>query len=149
MKNTNYHLIHANIAVAREDLDHPLMADFVEIADEIDEIARNSPGFVAQPIPGDEGSIFKGKVLLNLSIWETVESLRAFTYSNEHKLALARRAEWFFQNERYNYVLFWSKRGSLPDEKEIKERIDHLRRNGPSPFAFTFEEVYSIEDTPD
>lgn len=149
MRNPNYYLIHANIAVAREALDHPIMADFVEIADEIDEIAHNSPGFVAQPTPRDEGSIFKGKYLLNLSIWDTVESLRDFTYSNAHKLALTRREDWFIQGERYNYVLYWSQRESLPTEKEIKARIDYLRFKGPSPYAFTFDEAYSLEDALD
>lgn len=146
MKNSEYYLIHANIAIAKESLDHPIMNDFVQMADEIDEIARNSPGFISQPTPGDEGSIFTGKHLLNLSIWDAAEYLRDFTFTNEHKLALSRREEWFIQGERYNYVLYWAKRGHLPTEKEVKERLVRLRQNGPSPFAFTFEEVFSIEE---
>jgi len=147
MKHSDYYLIHSNIAIARESLDHPVMNDFVQMADEIDEIARNSPGFVSQPTPDDEGSIFTGNHLLNLSIWDSVESLRDFAYSNQHKLALARREEWFIQGERYNYVLYWARRGHLPTEKEVKERLDHLRKIGPSPFAFTFEEMFSVEES--
>lgn len=50
-----YHLIHANIAKMRAPLDDPLMADFVEQVDVIDDLARSSPGFVDQPTPWDEG----------------------------------------------------------------------------------------------
>jgi len=147
MTHSAYSLIHANIAVVREALDHPVMNDFVQMADEIDEIARNSLGFVSQPTPSDEGSIYTGNHLLNLSIWDSVESLRDFTYSNQHKLALARREEWFIQGERYNYVLYWARRGHLPTENEVMERLNFLRKNGPSTFAFTFEEIFSAEES--
>jgi hypothetical protein len=145
MKNQDYYLIHANIAVAREPLDHPIMNDFVQMADEIDEIAHNSPGFISQPTPSESGSIFTGKHLLNLSIWDSVEHLKDFIFSNQHKLALARRGEWFIQVERYNYVLYWVKRGHLPTKNEVMERLNHLRQKGPSSFAFTFEEMFTIE----
>ena len=48
-----YHLIHANIAKMRAPLDDPLMADFVMNVDEIDALARSSPGYIDQPTPRD------------------------------------------------------------------------------------------------
>ena len=78
------------------------MADFVAMADEIDALAHAAPGFVAQPTPPDEGNIYKGQVLLNLSIWESVESLEQFTYAGQHNLALSRRTEWFTQQPQPN-----------------------------------------------
>ena len=56
MSETIYHLIHANIAIARASLDDPIMADFVNMADYIDGLAIAAPGFVAQPTPPDEGA---------------------------------------------------------------------------------------------
>jgi hypothetical protein len=65
MSETTYHLVHANVARMRAPLDDQLMA--------IDALAQNSPGSVAQPTPADEGVAYKDDVLLNMSIWESVE----------------------------------------------------------------------------
>lgn len=138
MDHQVYHLIHANIAVMRAPLDDPLMADFVAQADEIDALAQRTPGFVAQPTPPDEGSIFTGRSLLNLSIWESVESLDGFVHQGRHGLALEQRAKWFEQYEGPNYVLFWAPAGHIPTEAEVKRRIDYLAKHGPTPFAFDF-----------
>jgi hypothetical protein len=48
--------------------------------EEIDALAQKSPGFVAQPTPADEGAVYKDDVLLNMSIWESVKSLRELTW---------------------------------------------------------------------
>lgn len=74
-----YHLIHANVALARAPLDDPIMAGFVQQVDQIDELAQAAPGFVAQPMPKEAGLIYTGRSLLNLSIWESVDSLEHFT----------------------------------------------------------------------
>lgn len=141
----DYHLIHANVAVMRAPFDDPIMADFIAWADEIDELASNSAGFLTMPTPPDEGALFEEPVLLNLSIWDSVENLRAFTYHGRHARALDRRLEWFVQYKGPNYVLFWAPAGHIPSEREIKDRLDHLAENGPTPYAFTFEQSFTIE----
>jgi hypothetical protein len=130
----------------RAPIDHPIMADFVAWADEIDYLASRSAGFVSQPTPTDEGSIFKGINLLNLSIWETIEHLRSFTYQGRHAQALDRRAEWFLQGTSPNYVLYWAPIGHKPTERGVKERLDHLIEHGPTPFAFTFNQHFTAEE---
>ena len=114
MPSKTYHLVHANIAVARAPLDHPQMEDFMARVDRIDAIAAGTPGFVSQPTPEDSGSVFKEPELLNLSIWESVESIRNFTYSGQHAAALEHRAEWFVQEQEYNFVLYWGEAGKNP-----------------------------------
>jgi hypothetical protein len=73
MSETAYHLVHANVARMRAPLDGPMMAGFMARIEEIDALAQNSPGSVAQPTPADEGVAYKDDVLLNMSIWESVE----------------------------------------------------------------------------
>ena len=146
MNVIHHHLVHGNVAIMRAPMDDPIMTDFVNQADAIDALAEESPGFVAQPVTTDEGQIFKGKELLNLSIWESVESLDHFTHHGEHARVLERRAEWFEQREGPNYVLYWAVAGHIPTEAEVKRRLDHLAKHGPTPLAFTFEERFTIEE---
>jgi hypothetical protein len=146
MNDKVHHLIHANVAVMRAPLSDPIMAEFLEQADEIDAIAQNSPGFVAQPSPPDEGQVYSGRTLLNLSVWESVESLERFTRGGRHATALARRADWFKQDDRPNYVLFWAPAGHIPTEAEVKGRLDYLTAHGPTPYAFTFDQRFTVED---
>jgi hypothetical protein len=141
-----YHLVHANIAIMRAPWDDPRMADFVAKMDEIDTLAQGSPGYVSQPTPVDEGSVYSGRSMLNLSIWESVESLEQFTYGGEHGLMLERRAEWFHQRDRPNYVLFWFPEGQIPTEREVQNRIDHLATVGATPYAFTFDQRFTVRE---
>lgn len=146
MPDRTYHLIHANIAVMRAPLDDPHMADFMAQVDAIDALAAAASGFVAQPVPPDEGTIYTGNTLLNLSIWESVEQLKQFTYAGQHAQALGRQAEWFVQSPGRNYVLFWLSAGELPTEAEVARRMDHLVRYGPTPYAFSFDQPFTIRE---
>ena len=146
MTDKGYHLYHANVAIARASLDHPIMKDFVDLADIIDDIASKSPGFISQPAPPDEGSIYVDPHLLNLSVWESVESIRNFTFSGEHAAALNRREDWFIQGQPYNYVLYWDTAGKLPTEMNVKARFDHLEEHGPTPYAFTFNHPFELDE---
>jgi hypothetical protein len=120
MPSKSYHLVHANISIARDVLCHPIIKGFVELADEIDEIAWNTPGFVSQPTPPDADSIYQHPELLNLSVWESIESLQNFVYSGKHKTALDHREEWFVQGEKYNYILYWEEAGVISMESETR-----------------------------
>jgi hypothetical protein len=143
----NFHLVHANITVMRASFDDPIMAGFVAWVDKIDHLASQSPGFVSQATPPDEGSIFHGQILLNISICDSVECLQKYTYQGRHAQALVRRAECFIQYQGPNYVLYWVPFGHTPLEQEIKERLDHLSEHSPSPYAFDFEQQFSPKET--
>jgi hypothetical protein len=120
------------------------MADFVAQVEEINALARRAAGFVAQPALPDEGAVYTAPLLLNVSIWESVESLDAFTHQGKHAAALERRAEWFEQaGASPNYVLYWIPEGHTVTEKEVKERLDHLAKFGPAPDAFTFRQPFA------
>jgi catechol 2,3-dioxygenase-like lactoylglutathione lyase family enzyme len=141
---STYHLVHANVAHARAPLDSPLMADFIGQVDEINSLARSAPGFVAQPTPPDEGVWFAAPFLVNVSLWESIESLDAFTHQGKHASALERRGDWFHQDKtRPTYVLYWVPSGQGVTEQDIKERLDHLGKYGPTPYAFTFEHRFT------
>ena len=141
-----YYLVHANIAAMRAPLDDPVMADFVAAINEIDLIAQASPGFIVQPTLPDEGAIFGGLTLLNVSIWESVEGLKDFTYQGKHLWAMSKRKRWFEPRSGPNYVLYWMLAGEMTSEAEIKRRLDLLALKGPTPLAFTFKQYFTAED---
>ena len=145
-KSSGYHLVHANVAHARAPLDSALMAGFVSQVDEINLRARATAGFVALPTLPDAGAVYTAPLLLNVSIWESIESLDAFTHQGMHATALERRGEWFEQHgTKPSYVLYWIPKGHIVTEKEIKERLDYLGKHGAKPYAFTFKQPFRQE----
>lgn len=146
MTDSAYHLVHANLALARASLDDPLMAGFTNYLDEIDALAQSSTGFIAQPEMPDEGQVYGGNLLLNVSIWETVEELETFTYHSRHKSLLDRRQKWFYRRDYPAYVLYWASKAITVTEREIHRRFEQLHADGPTPLAFTFEKRFSVAE---
>jgi len=131
-----------NVARLRAPLDDPLIADFVEGLEPINALADGHPGFVwrLETEDGDATSIRlydDDLVIVNMSVWEDVESLRAFVYTTDHRRYLARRKEWFTPIDEAYLVLWWVPAGTIPDPIEGVRRLEHLREHGPTPTAFT------------
>jgi hypothetical protein len=121
----------------------PEVADFMAALDPINALAEAAPGFVwrLQTDAGNATDIhaFDDELLLlNMSVWESIETLRAFTYTTAHTAVLRRRREWFDRLEVAHLVLWWIPAGHVPTIAEALERLDALRRDGPTPAAFTF-----------
>lgn len=141
-----FELAQLNIAVIKAPLDSPRMADFVNNLAPINALADGSPGFVWR-LQSDEGNattyrIFDDKTLVNLSVWEDIESLRRYVYSSEHADYMRRRREWFEPMKESYMVLWWVPRGHRPTIDEAAEKLDRLRHDGPSAEAFTFRNVF-------
>jgi hypothetical protein len=138
------HLAQVNIALPREPLDAPLMRDFVAALAPVNAVADASPGFVwrLQTDDGDATAVRAfgdDRIIVNLSVWETLDALRAFVYSSpEHRAVLARRRAWFERMAEAFLALWWVPAGHMPDVAEAEERVAHLRAHGPTPRAFTF-----------
>lgn len=141
-----YHLAQLNIAQMRTPMDSPEMADFVANLDRINALADSAPGFVWR-LAGDDGNAtafrpFGEDTLVNLSVWESVDALRAFVYQSAHVEIMKRRKEWFDRMPQAYMVLWWVPAGHQPGEAEAKERLQWLRTHGPSEQAFTFQQSF-------
>lgn len=143
---SRYSLAQANQATMLAPLDNPIMADFVSQLDEIDLLAANSRGFIAQPEVADDESFVPKDVLVNVSLWDTVEHLEAFTFAGRHLEMLAQREKWFRPNELPAYVLFWNPKNEVLSMRVIFERFDMLKAKGSNPLAFTFEKSFSVQE---
>lgn len=137
------HIVQVNIARPREPLDSELLREFVEALDPVNAVADQSPGFVWR-LQADDGNATSLRVfdddglIVNMSVWESIEALRGFVYSTPaHLQVMRRRREWFERMEVY-LALWWVPAGHIPTLAEAEERVTLLRAIGPSPEAFTF-----------
>ncbi|NKB38220.1 MAG: DUF3291 domain-containing protein [Gammaproteobacteria bacterium] len=140
---SDYQLAQLNIARMKADLGSPVMKGFVDQLDTVNAIADKSPGFVwrLQTEEGDATDIdaFDDSMLLvNMSVWESVEHLKVFVYETFHLELLKQKREWFNQFEGVFQVLWWIPAGTEPTLEEAKQRLAFLQENGASEYAFNF-----------
>ncbi|HCT75363.1 MAG TPA: DUF3291 domain-containing protein [Micromonosporaceae bacterium] len=146
-------LAQLNIARLRFALDTSELKDFVDALPEINALAEKSPGFVwrLQDESGDATHVenpFGEGVIVNLTLWESVEALRAYVYHSPHMAYLRRRREWFdHAGIEAHLVLWWVPVGHTPTLDEAAERLDDLVTNGTSQRAFTLREPFGAGGT--
>ncbi len=138
-----FELAQLNVGRMLAPVDSPEIAGFVAQLEPINRLADASPGFIwrlqtdtgnATDIRPTEDDLF----LINMSVWSSIEALRAFTYSTAHVEVLRQRREWFERLATAHLVLWWVPAGHRPTVEEALDRLERLRRDGPTPAAFTF-----------
>ena len=142
-----YHLAQVNIARMLAPIGDPLMAEFVAQLDPINAVADGSPGFIwrLQTAEGNATSLQAYPdpyIILNMSVWDSLEALTAFVYASAHRPVMARRRQWFARFDGSYTALWWVAAGHIPGVEEARERLDHLRAHGPTPFAFSFKQAF-------
>jgi hypothetical protein len=148
MGATAFHLAQLNIAKARASLEAPLMAGFVSRLDEINTLAERSPGFVwrLRDEAGSDATQIRAfddpKIIVNLTVWESPEHLRAYAYRSDHAQLIRQRRDWFEPMSSAYLVLWWIPAGRTPSIEEAKVRLRHLDLKGPSAVAFSFKSAF-------
>jgi len=151
MANPNYHLAQLNIARLVAPIDSPILADFVAQLDEINQLGDHSPGFVwrLQASDGNATSIrpFDDEyILVNMSVWESIEEFRAFVYKSAHSAVMRRRREWFEPMKSAYFVLWWVPAGHIPTVAEAKERLEMLQTQGDTDAAFSIKHTFAAPE---
>jgi hypothetical protein len=142
-----YHLAQYNLARLLAPLDDPQVAGFVANLHRINELGDRSPGFLWR-LQTDDGTSTSVRVrddelvIVNFTVWESVEALFEFTYHSDHVEMYRRRREWFEAPTETYIVLWWVPAGHIPTVEEADERLDHLRAHGPTQYAFTFKQRF-------
>ena len=130
-------------------IDAPELAEFVARLEDVNALADDSPGFVwrLQTEDGDATAIdyFGPEYLVNMSVWSDVESLHDYVYRTVHNEVMARRKEWFERMLEVYAVLWWIPAGTIPTVADADQRLQSLRRNGPTAGAFTFKLMFPPE----
>ena len=147
-----WQLAQLNIAQLIAPIDSPMLADFVDNLDRINALAEQSMGFVwryeADLRTNDITSQpFGDDMIVNMSVWESIETLHNYVYRTAHAEVMSRRKEWFQRISDVYSVLWWVPAGHRPGLLEAKEKHDQLRTNGTSSDVFTFKTIVSMPDS--
>lgn len=146
-----YHIAQVNIGRVKAPLDDPRMAGFMNRLDEINQLADGSPGFVwrLQTSAGNATYLRPfddDQILLNMSVWRTIEELKHYVYRTSHAELLRQRHEWFEAFDGVYAALWWVPAGHTPSIDEAKKRLAHLEAHGPTEFAFTFKVTFQPDE---
>jgi hypothetical protein len=141
------HLAQVNIGRIVAPMDSPAMAEFKANLDPINSLAEASPGFVWR-LQSDSGNatdiVYSADPfeLVNMSVWESLESLRGYVYQSHHLQFFKRRAEWFEKATQPTYALWWIPEGHIPTVAEAKGRLEHYRNHGATQYSFWFSQSF-------
>jgi hypothetical protein len=150
MTKPDRQLAQLNIGRIRFPVDDPRMADFMNNLALVNGLAERSPGFVWR-YQDDSGNATSTRpfpdptMLINMSVWENVESLERFVWQTLHKRFYGRKHEWFEKLDGPYFVLWWVAAGHRPSVREAIDRLNHLKTNGPSDHAFGWEHAASAQ----
>ena len=142
-----WHLAQINVGRLRVAIDHPLIAEFVAGLDAVNRLAEASDGFVwrLQTEDGDATAIRISpdeRVIVNVSVWTSLDALRAFVFRSGHSDFLRRRREWFEPYPSAATALWWIPAGHLPGVPEAIGRLADLDARGPTADAFGFRNPF-------
>jgi len=146
-----YHLAQANVAYAIAPHDDPRLAEYMAQLDEINRLADQSPGFVWRYLTDsrdpDQREFTDPYVLFNMSVWESIEALHAYTYRSGHAAVYAARRKWFVDEKAvvggHALAMWWVRAGERPTVEEAKARLALILEHGPSERAFTFKQRFA------
>ena len=85
-----YQLAEINVAeMIGVNIDDPIMKEFVDNLDAVNQLAEESEGFVWRlKDESNNAASFNPyndeKIIINISVWETIETLEHFTYKTFH-----------------------------------------------------------------
>ena len=133
--------LHAQLVAATDD---PRLAEFMAALDRVNDLGRRMPGFVwmmegsGTPGTGNSGTEVPGdpRMSVNMTVWESVETLEAFVWNTLHRRFYERRAEWFESSGEMHFVMWWVPEGHVPTLDEGLGRLARLRAHGNSDEAF-------------
>jgi hypothetical protein len=143
----DYQLAQINIGRLIAPIDDPRIAEFVAQLEPINALADQAPGFVwrLQSASGNATDIAYNddpSIMLNMSVWESLEALRDYAYKSEHMKVLRDRAKWFEKMDKPYYCLWWVLAGHIPTVAEGRERLEHYQKHGATPFSFWFSQPF-------
>ena len=155
----SFDLAQVNVSRLLAPLDSPVLAEFMAALDEVNAEGDAAAGFRWR-LQTEDGNATAVRafgwdvgdshgVIVNLTTWASGQALGDFVFSGQHLQVMRRRRQWFHRAVEPMTALWWVPAGHRPTTDEAEERVRRLRRDGPSPYAFTFRTAVPPPDRPD
>jgi hypothetical protein len=144
----SYQIAQINIARMKGvDINDPLMKEFVDNLDIVNAIAEKSEGFIWRLKEENNNATSLNpyndeQIIINISVWESIETLEKFMYHTFHSDFLKRRKEWFQSFGSAHTAMWWIPCGQFPSMQTAVDKLDHLQKNGASEFVFDFRNKF-------
>ena len=142
-----FHLAQINIARLVAPIDDPQIKDFSQAIAAINLLAESSDGFIwrLKDETGNATAIqafSDPQMIVNMSVWESLEALQHYAYQSGHAQYVRRRREWFEPMSAPHLAMWWVPVGHTPTLEEAKQRPAHIEQHGEKAFAFTFKNLF-------
>jgi Domain of unknown function (DUF3291) len=142
-----YHLAQINIGRLVAPVDDPRIAGFLAQLDPINALADRADGFVwrLQSTSGNATGLAYNDdplVIVNMSVWRSLETLRDYVYASQHVDVFRERAKWFEKMDQPHYCLWWVPAGHVPTVLEGRERLEHYQKHGATDISFWFSQRF-------
>ena len=143
-----YHIAEINVARMKGvNIDDPIMNEFVENLESVNNLAESSEGFVWRlKDENNDATSFNPykdeQIIINVSVWESIESLENFVFKTFHSDFLRRRKEWFKSYGKIHTAMWWVPKGNYPTVQEAVDKLDYLQKNGSSEIVFDYKNKF-------
>lgn len=144
------HLAEINIAKWQYAPDDPRGRDFFAALDAVNAAAERMPGFVWRLVgEGNDATditVFDDpRVLVNVSVWQSVADLEKFVWNTIHKRVYDRKNKWFMAPKEHYLAMWWVEPGHVPTLEEAQTRLRHLQEHGNSDHAFDWSHLPHVK----
>lgn len=151
-----YELAQVNVSRLLYPLDSAELGPFMSALDEVNAEGDAADGFVWR-LQTEDGNATAVRafgwdvagshgVIVNLTVWRSVQALADFVFAGRHLEIMRRRREWFHRPVEATTALWWVPTDHRPSTAEAEDKVRLLRAAGPTPDAFTFRSVFGPPD---
>ena len=145
---STFHIAQINIArIKGVNIQDPVMKEFVDNLDRVNNLAENSTGFVWR-LKNEHNNAtslnpyYDEQIIINISVWASLDDLEYFVYKTFHSDFLKRRKEWFHRYGKAYSAIWWVPAGQYPSIEEATGKLHHLQQYGASAKVFDYKNKF-------
>ena len=126
------------------NINDPIMKEFVDNLEMVNNLAESSPGFIWRlKVDNNNATNFNpfndDQVIINVSVWASINELEQFVFRTLHTDFLRRRKEWFQAFGKVYTGMWWIPARRFPSVQDSIEKLKYLQSNGPTQTVFNFK----------